>query len=276
MMKINKTSTGKRESLNDLRCRLKLRLLRMHYESGVGHIGGNLSCLDILIALYHFVLSDKDHFVLSKGHAAGALYIALWSIGILNEEELQRFHKDGTRLPGHPPAAGITGIEFATGSLGHGLGLAAGLALGKQLKGQNGRVFCLTSDGEWNEGSSWESLIFVKHRNLNNLTVIVDCNGLQGFGTTRDVANLEPFSEKFKAFGLETLEVNGHDVEAVRQALARPTAGPVVVVAKTRKGCGISFMENRLEWHYMPLDSQQYENACEEVKQECAISSAVR
>jgi transketolase len=275
-MKISKSSKIKHESINELRCKLKLRLLRMHYESGVGHIGGNLSSLDVLIALYHFVLGDRDHFVLSKGHAAGALYVALWSVGLLKEDDLQRFHKDGTRLSGHPPAAGIPGIEFATGSLGHGLGLAAGLALGKQLKGEHGRVFCLTSDGEWNEGSSWESLIFLNHRKLDNLTVIVDCNGLQGFGTTRDVANLEPLSEKFRAFGVETFEINGHDIEALRGALSRPTTGPIVIVAKTRKGSGVSFMENRLEWHYLPLDAQQYEEACREVNQQCAISSAVR
>ena len=166
-------------------------------------------------------------------------------------------------------------IPFATGSLGHGLGLAAGVALGKKLKGENGRVFCLTSDGEWNEGSSWESLIFLTHRKLGNLTIIVDCNGLQGFGTTREVANLEPLADKFRGFGIETLEVDGHDIDAVSAILKRSSTRPTVIVAKTRKGCGVSFMEGRLEWHYLPLDAQQYERACREVKQGCAMFSAI-
>jgi transketolase len=262
--------------IGDLRCRTKLRLLQMHYESGVGHIGGNLSALDILISLYHFVMREDDLFVLSKGHAAGALYVTLWSIGALADDDLRQFHKDGTRLSGHPPAIGIPEVAFATGSLGHGLGLAAGLALGKKVKGETGRVFCLTSDGEWNEGSCWEALIFLAHHRLDNLTLVVDCNGLQGFGTTCEVANLEPLSEKFSAFGVKTLEIDGHDVEAICASLEQRADGPFGVVAKTRKGCGVSFMENQMQWHYLPLNAQQYEQACQEVKDGCAISSVVR
>jgi transketolase len=262
-------------SIDELRCRLRLRLLQMHYESRVGHIGGNLSALDVLIALYHFVLQRDDYFVLSKGHAAGALYVALWSIGVLQDEDLKQFHKECTRFPGHPPAFGIPEITFATGSLGHGLGLAAGLALGKKLKRESGRVFCFTSDGEWNEGSCWESLIFLLHHKLDNLKVIVDCNGLQGFGMTREVANLEPLSHRLSAFGAETREVDGHDVAEVTGTLSSAT-GPAVIVAKTKKGCGVSFMEDRMEWHYLPLNAVQYEQACREVKQQCAMSSAAR
>src|SRR5205807_144724 len=171
-----------------------------HYEAGVGHIGGNLSALDILLTLHHGVVTESDQFVLSKGHSAGAMYVTLWSLGRITDDELKTFHKDNTRLPGHPPAHGLGDVLFATGSLGHGLGLANGLALAKKLKGQGGRVFCLTSDGEWNEGSCWESLIFARHQNLDNLTFIVDANGLQGFGSTREVADLAPLGEKFRAF----------------------------------------------------------------------------
>ena len=146
--------------------RARLRLLEMHYHSKVGHIGGNLSALDILMSLYHYRLGPNDGFVLSKGHAAGALYVTLWSMGLLSDEDLRRFHGEGTRLSGHPPLSGIPEVIFATGSLGHGLSLAAGLALGKKLRGEAGRIFCLTSDGEWNEGSCWEALIFlVGHKN---------------------------------------------------------------------------------------------------------------
>ena len=164
----------------------------MHFESGVGHIGGNLSCLDILLSIYHEVLTDADQFVLSKGHAAGALYIALWSVGRLSDDDLKQFHRDGTLLSGHPPAQGIPDIPFATGSLGHGIGLAAGLALGHRLNGAHGRVLCLTSDGEWNEGSTWESLIFARHQNLDNLAVIVDqcdCRSERFAGFWEDVGS---------------------------------------------------------------------------------------
>src|SRR5258708_23080629 len=132
----------------ELLLRSKLRLLQMHFESKVGHIGGNLSCFDVLMALYHNVLGPFDKFVLSKGHSAGSLYVTLWSLGLLSDDDLKTFHKDGTRLSGHPPVPSIPEISFATGSLGHGLSLSAGLALAKKLKREEGRIFCLTSDGE--------------------------------------------------------------------------------------------------------------------------------
>jgi transketolase len=150
------------------------RLVQMHFESGVGHIGGNLSCLDALLVLHHRVMSDEDQFILSKGHSAGALYITLWSLGKISDDDLKTFHKDSTHLSGHPAPRWRKEIPFATGSLGHGFGLSAGLALGKGIKSEPGRVFCLTSDGEWQEGSNWETLIFVIHRKLANLTLIVD------------------------------------------------------------------------------------------------------
>ncbi len=265
-----------RDQADALVCKAKLRLLQMHYESGVGHIGGNLSALDTLLALYHFVLKSDDLFVLSKGHAAGALYVALWSIGALTDQDLRTFHKDGTRLPGHPPAAGIPEVIFATGSLGHGLGLACGLALAKKIKGEGGKVFCLMSDGEWNEGSCWEALIFLAHRQLDNLTFIVDCNGLQGFGTTSEVAKLDPLTAKFEAFGLETVEIDGHNMEAITEALCTERSGATAVIAKTIKGHGVSFMENRVEWHYLPLNEQQYQQARNEVQLACATFSVDR
>jgi transketolase len=246
--------------------RAKLRLLQMHYESRVGHLGGNLSSLDVLMTLYHRVLKPDDLFVLSKGHSAGALYVALWSIGRLDDADLREFHGDHTRLAGHPPACGIPEVVFATGSLGHGFGLAAGLALGKRLQAQPGRVFCLTSDGEWNEGSNWEALIFSAHRQLGRLTVVVDLNGLQGFGTTKEVADLGRLADKFASFGFDTCEIDGHDTRAIEQALEQASSGPPrAVLARTVKGNGVSFMENRMEWHYLPLNDAQYRQASEEV-----------
>ena len=264
------------------RASARSRLLQMHYESGIGHIGGNLSALDILLCLYHDVMGADDQFVLSKGHAAGALYTTLWSLGRLNDDDLRTFHKDGTRLPGHPPTHGLNDVLFATGSLGHGLSLAAGLALAKTLRGEPGRVFCLTSDGEWNEGSNWEALIFARHQELNNLTFIVDHNGLQGFGSTHEVADLYPLADKFRAFRVPTVKIDGHDVEALRDALHRApgrgevddSALPNAIVAETRKGCGVSFMEDRMEWHYLPMTAEQYAQARAEVEQTCVTSFA--
>ena len=236
----------------------------MHYESGVGHIGGNLSCLDLMLTLHHDVLGPDDQFILSKGHSAGAYYITLWTMGRLSEEDILQFHKDGTRLSAHPPTSGIDDVLFATGSLGHGLSLAAGLALGKRLKGEPGHVYCLTSDGEWNEGSCWEALIFARHQGLDNLTVLVDLNGLQGFGSTREVADLGPLAEKFRSFGVPTREVDGHDAGAILEVLGRRGDRFRAVVARTHKGHGVSFMEDRMEWHYLPLTEAQYLQAIRE------------
>jgi transketolase len=232
----------------------------MHYESGVGHIGGNLSCLDMLMVLYHRVLRPEDLFVLSKGHAAGALYVALWSVGALTEEDLGRFHQDDTPLSGHPAPNRIPQIRFATGSLGHGLSLAAGVALGKRLKHAPGRTYCLLSDGECEEGSTWEGVLFAAHHRLP-VTVLVDANGLQGFGTTQEILSLEPLTEKFRAFGLPTVEIDGHDPQAIAAACAEVGAGPVAIVARTHKGNGVSYMQDRMEWHYLPMSEAQYTQA---------------
>lgn len=269
------------EEWRELRLRAQMRLLQMHYESGVGHIGGNLSCLDLLLYLHHYALQPEDQFILSKGHAAGALYVTLWTLGRLTDEELRQFHRNDTRLSGHPPAAGLPDVLFATGSLGHGVSLASGLALAKRLKGEGGRVFCLTSDGEWNEGSNWEAIIFARQQQLDNLSVIVDLNGLQGFGSTREVADLSSLAEKFFAFGLSVQEIDGHGVHAMRRALDPDRfglcePGPEAIVAATRKGCGVSFMEDRMEWHYLPLSEEQYLQAIEEVQQACAAPSVSR
>ena len=265
-----------RDRTLERRRRAQLRLLRMHYESGVGHLGGNLSCLDLMLVLYHDVLESIDQFVLSKGHSAGALYVSLWSTGKLEDEELRTFHKDGTRLSGHPPTSAIPEILFATGSLGHGLSLAAGLALAKRLKGEAGRVYCLMSDGEWNEGSCWEALIFALHHQLDNLTIMVDLNGLQGFGTTHEVANLDPLADKFRAFGASTLEIDGHDHDEIRRALAQTGSSPRMIVARTHKACGLSFFQDRMESHYLPLTESQYLQAVRETEETCERSSASR
>jgi transketolase len=242
------------------------RLLQMHFESGVGHIGGNLSSLDAMLLLHHeYIRSERDQFILSKGHAAGALYVSLWSKGLLSEEHLQRFHKEETNLPTHPPVFGIPEILFATGSLGHGLSLAAGTALAKRLNSEPGHVYCMTSDGEWQEGSTWEALIFLCHHKLTNLTVLVDHNTLQGFCSTDDVASMNPLAEKLHGFAITILSVDGHDLNAIRAALDAPSSQPKLVILNTTKGNGISFMEKQMKWHYLPLNEEQYNQAISEI-----------
>lgn len=244
----------------------KLRLLKMHFESQAGHIGGNLSCLDVMILLHHLYLNkDNNQFVLSKGHAAGALYIALWSRGVLTDEELRTFHGLSTKLAGHPPPNWLDEVAFATGSLGHGLSLAAGLAMGKKLQKLPGEVFCLTSDGEWQEGSTWEALIFLSHHKLNNITIIIDKNDLQGFGSTDEVASLADLSRKLKPFSIDLYEVDGHDLESIHAAIEKPQVRPKIIVLATTKGRGVSFMEHKMEWHYLPMKEHEYRLACEEV-----------
>jgi transketolase len=244
---------------------IRKRLIRMHFESGVGHIGGNLSSIDALALLFNERLGEGDRFVLSKGHSAGALYAALWSAGKLKDEDLTTFHRDDTLLAGHPPASGIEEILFATGSLGHGLSLAAGTALAMRFKGVAGHTYCLTSDGEWQEGSTWEALIFAAHRRLENLTVLIDHNGLQGFGRTGEIASMFPLQERLKGFDIDMHVVSGHDLDAMREALNAHTDRLKIVILETVKGKGVSFMENRMEWHYLPLKEADYRQALEEL-----------
>ena len=254
------------KKIKDCLKKAKIRLLKMHYESKIGHIGGNLSAIDLMMYLHHEVMQKDDVFILSKGHAAGALYVTLWSLGELSEEELQEFHKDHTKMAGHPVSGWHPKIPVATGSLGHGFPVAAGMAFGKRLKNEKGRVFCLMSDGEWEEGSNWESLIFTTHHRLENLNILIDCNRLQAFGTTEDVASLEPLSSKLSAFGANIKELNGHNYESMIKAFFPLPKGPNFFICHTIKGHGVSFMEGRLEWHYLRMTEAQFQQAIKEME----------
>jgi transketolase len=250
---------------NGVFLRARRRLLQMHFQSGVGHIGGNLSALDALLVCFHEYVGADDRFILSKGHSAGALYVALWSAGRIPEPELASFHKDDTRLAGHPPASGLPDVPFATGSLGHGLSLAAGTALALRLKGASGRVYCLTSDGEWQEGSTWEALIFACHHKLDNLTVLVDHNNLQGFGSTEEVASMSPLWQKLQGFDVDVQVIDGHDPDALRTALSQGGRFRIVVL-RTVKGRGVSFLEHRMDSHYLPLTEEKFAAAMKELE----------
>jgi transketolase len=227
-------------------------LVEMHYRARIGHLGGNLSCIDALMVAHFVAMGPEDRFILSKGHAAGAYYVTLAMKGLIPAEELASFHQDGTRLAGHPPATGVPGIRFATGSLGHGLSLAAGLALAARMRGRSHRVFCLTSDGEWQEGSTFEALIFAMHHRLSNLTVLVDHNRLQGFGGTAEVASMEPLEARLQGFGVEIRHCDGHDPDAIAAAMRPGSGSPCLVMLETVKGSGVPSMEGRMESHYLP------------------------
>ena len=253
----------------------KLRRIILHQSkrANVGHIGSALSIADILVALYGGVLRidspsdpDRDRFILSKGHAALALYGALHLRGWLDEEQLNTYCADGTLLGVHPEHA-LTGVDFTTGSLGHGLSMGAGAALAARLSGSERRVFVLVSDAELNEGSLWESVMFAAHHELSNLTAIVDVNGQQALGYTRDVLSLAPLDERWRAFGWSTHEVDGHDVEAIQRAAASPelpSSQPRVLLARTTFGKGVSYMENQIKWHYWPMSDSEYQQALAE------------
>jgi transketolase len=262
---MNHAFTDKRFLSNEKFLTAKKRLLQMHFESGVGHIGGNLSCLDTLLIIFNEFFSAEGEFILSKGHSAGALYIALWSIGRLDENDLKFFHKDETLLAGHPPASGIPEIPFATGSLGHGLSLAAGTALGFMLRNNEKKVVCLTSDGEWQEGSTWEALIFICHHQLSNLTILVDHNNLQGFGSTDDVASMSPLWKKLAGFPVDVQIINGHNHAEIRCALNKVANHPKIIILNTIKGHGVSFLANRMDSHYLPLSEAQYHRAIKDL-----------
>lgn len=233
----------------------------MHYESGAGHIGGNLSSIDAMLVIWHEFLKRNDYFILSKGHSAGALYVTLNSIGEISDFQLKTFYSDKTILPAHPPLNKFKKIPFATGSLGHGLSVCAGLALAKNIKNKNNKIFCFTSDGEWQEGSIWESLLFIEHHQLNNITILIDQNNLQGMGKIDEISSLKNLSTKIKKFNFNIQTINGHNLSEIRKALSIISTKPKIIFLKTTKGNGISFMENEMKWHYLPLTEDLYKEA---------------
>jgi len=245
--------------------RARKRLLTLYHEADSGHVGGSLSCFEALMALHHELTAEDDRFILSKGHAAGALYVALWSKGLISEDTLRTFAGDGTLLPGHPSGNGIPGLLFPTGSLGHGPSLAAGLALAARFQGSARHIWCLCSDGEWQEGACWEALIFAVHHKLDNLTLLVDQNGLQAFGTTQDVVSISDLSPRFSAFGSFVTKLDGHDQQALIEAAKITHEGkPRVLVLQTRKGRGTR-LEGQVACHYLPLNASEYDELMSDV-----------
>ena len=280
--------------------RIRQLILEMAKLAGVGHIGSALSIADITAALYGDVLRivhpdnpNRDRFILSKGHAAMALYAALYLKKWLTKETLNTYCQDpvvsgqcpvtskdsgfsghrsqatGNCLLGVHPEHVTPGVDFSTGSLGHGLAIGTGAALAARIEGCSRRVFVLISDAECNEGSIWESVMLAAHHRLANLIAIIDLNSQQAFGYTDEVLNLSPMREKWEAFGWNVHEVDGHNVAEMTETIQKLDTisdSPHVLIARTTFGKGVSYMENRIKWHYMPMSDAEYQQAVEEVE----------
>jgi transketolase len=257
---------------------LRQRDLVMIQRAGLGHIGGDFSALDILVTLYFAVLHvdpqqpqipERDRFILSKGHSAGALYTTIAEAGFLPLSELDTFMQPLSRLSGHPDRSRVPGVEASTGPLGHGLSIGVGAALAARLDGATWRTYVLTGDGELQEGSNWEAAMTAAHYELDNLTVIVDRNGLQQGDTTEHTVRLEPLAEKWRAFGWAVREVDGHDYAALLSALA-PEAWeggrPRCLIAHTHKGQGVSFMRDNVDWHHRVPTAEELSAALQELR----------
>lgn len=256
---------------------IRVRALQMIYRARSSHVGSSFSMADLLAVLYSKVLrvdpqrpdwAERDRFVLSKGHACAALYVVLAQRGFFPDEWLDSFYQDGASLVGHATHRGIPGVEVSTGSLGHGLGIACGMALAAKRAARNYRVFVLLSDGECDEGSVWEAALLAPHHKLSNLVVIVDYNKIQSLGSVREILDLEPFAKKWEAFGWRVREIDGHNVAEIEAALRElPADKPTCVVAHTVKGKGVSFMENQLLWHYRSPDPREFSRALAELSE---------
>jgi len=246
-------------------------------KGGSSHIGSVLSMVDILAVLYGRVMNyesknpkwiDRDRFILSKGHAGVGVYAVLAECGFFNVAELDKHYQDGSIFSGHVSHKGIPGVELSTGSLGHGLPVSAGMALAAKIDKKNHKVFVVMSDGELDEGSNWEAFMFAAHHDLNNLMAIVDRNKLQSMKTTEETLSLEPLRDKLIAFGWNVIEVDGHNHDELFSAIDSDTKKPKVIIANTIKGKGVSFMENKIAWHYQTPSGDLFDKAMLELRVE--------
>lgn len=271
------------QELSQLSYKLREQCLTMIHGAQSGHPGGTFSALDLILVLYKKVLQlcqdwcncptwqQRDRFVLSKGHASAALYSVLASCGYFCEDELTSFRKLGSRLQGHPSCNCLPGIEIPSGSLGQGLSIANGIALAMKLDKNPSKVFVMLGDGELQEGQNWEAAMSSAHYKLDNLIAIVDRNRLQIDGETESVKSIEPLADKWKAFGWEVLEIDGHNYQEIYGAYqeAIEKTKPTVIIANTVKGKGVSFMENNCGWHGKATNEEEYTRAIEELRQKC-------
>ena len=253
---------------------IKKLVLKMTHLSGASHIGSCFSVLDIVSVLYssnfdirleNWKDNKSNRVILSKGHSIASLYAALATKGFFPIGQLDNYCKNGSMLGGHPNHL-VPGVELSTGSLGHGLPYATGIALAKKKLGYEGQVFVIMSDGELDEGTTWESALFAQHNNLCNLTVIVDRNFLQSLESTESTLSLEPLDEKFRSFNWEVETIDGHDHIKLINVLSKTQLKPKLIIAETIKGKGVSFMENEVKWHYKSPNQEEFEKALKEIE----------
>jgi len=260
---------GTPEDLKTIAQRIRQRVVRMSHDAEAPHLGSALSCVDLLVAVYFGVAkidpeapndSERDRIILSKGHAAAALYAVLSARGYFPDSLLQTYNTDGSRLAEHPTLGCVPGVEASTGSLGHGLSLGAGMAVANRLLSRSSRVYVILSDGECEEGSTWEAALFAAGQRLDRIVALIDYNKWQATGRSNEVMPLHPLAEKWKAFGWSAYEVDGHDPAALMQILTSLPDGsgqPVAIIAHTVKGKGVSFMEDDNNWHYrIPTEAE--------------------
>ena len=253
-------------------------ILKIIFESGAGHTGGSLSCIDILNVLYNSVMDitpenfssfDRDHFIQSKGHSVEALYTVLLDCGFYKKEELRTLNNFNSHFIGHPTKK-VLGIEHNTGALGHGLSVAVGMALGLKMDQKKHQVYALLGDGELSEGSVWEAAMTASKYELENLTAIIDRNRLQITGSTEEVNPIEPLLDKFLSFGFNVIEVKGNDIASLVEVFQKPKKEknkPNLIIANTIKGAGISFMENQVSWHHKVPSQSEYDLAIHELNE---------
>jgi transketolase len=263
--------------LSQLSNELRIWIIDMLHEAKSGHPGGSLSAIDLISALWFSEMKgvepgnlaeDRDRFILSKGHAVPALYAVLAKKGFIPVEELKTLRRTGSRLQGHPDRVRLPIVEASTGSLGQGLSVAQGLAMGLKMDGKKSRVFCLVGDGEIQEGQIWEAAMSAPKFELSNLCVILDCNNGQIDGPVSQVMPIEPIADKWKAFGWNVLEIDGHNMDEILGAYAdaRSSKKPTFILARTVKGKGVSFMENQIGWHGVAPSAQDAERARKELQ----------
>lgn len=254
--------------LEDISKEIRRNILFQVYNASSGHVGGALSCVDILVAIYFNLINEGDKVVLSKGHASAALYATLAEIGFFSKEELATFRKLNSRLQGHPSCLKTPGVDASSGSLGQGLSIANGIALAFKMDNKYNYVYAILGDGEIDEGQIWEATMTASHYKINNLIAFLDYNKLQIDGTNDEVMRIAPVNEKFKAFGFYVQEINGHDFNEIISAVknAKQQDKPSMIIANTIKGKGVSFMENKCEWHGKAPKKEEYEMAIRELE----------